>query len=168
MKKKKLLALDHSSLRKFAVVFGLLFLVWNTLRAGHPLREAKTCLYWELLGNGHFFSLNIERLLSDHIALRAGWGVTGGLLMGSVLVGRGDHLLELACGPSFGKNNDNHFKLLTLNFVCGYRYQEPRGGLLLRAGFTPVIFLDDIQNNAFTVRRNRLTPKVGVSIGYAF
>ena len=88
--------------------------------------------------------------------------------MGTVLAGRGDHLLELGFGPSFGKNNDNRLNLLTLNFVLGYRYQKPRGGLLLRAGFTPVIFLEDIQNNAFTVRRNRLTPKVGVSIGYAF
>ena len=157
-----------SSLRKFAVVFGLLVLAWNPLHAGYPQREARTCLYWELLGNGHFFSLNVERLVGGHVALRAGWGVTGGIVMGSVLAGRGDHLLELGCGPSFGKNNDNRFKLLTLNFVCGYRYQKPRGGLLLRAGFTPVIFLDDIQNNAFTVRRNRVTPKVGVSIGYAF
>jgi hypothetical protein len=157
-----------SSLRKFAVVFGLLVLIWNPLHAGRPLREAKTCLYWELLGNGHFFSLNIERLLGNHIALRAGWGVTGGLFMGSFLAGRGDHLLELGCGPSFGKNTDKRFNLLTLNFVFGYRYQKPMGGLLLRAGFTPVIFLDDIQNNAFTVQRNRLTPKVGVSIGYAF
>ncbi len=157
-----------SPLRKFAVVFGLLLLVWHPLHAGHPPREAKMCLYWELLGNGHFFSLNIERLLGDHVALRAGWGVTGGIFMGSVLAGRGDHLLELGCGPSFGKNNDNRFSLLTLNFVVGYRYQKPLGGLLLRAGFTPVIFLEDIQNNAFAVRRNRLTPKVGVSIGYAF
>ncbi len=157
-----------SSLRKISVVFGLLILFWNPLHAGQTLREAKTCLYWELLGNGHFFSLNIERRLCDHIALRAGWGVTGGLLMGSVRAGRGDHLLELGFGPSFGKNNVNRWDLLTLNFVFGYRYQKPQGGLLLRAGFTPVIFLDEIQDNAFTVRRNRLTPKVGVSIGYAF
>ena len=157
-----------SSLRKLVLVSGLLFLVWNPLLAGRPLRQAKNCLYWELLGNGHFFSLNIERLLGSHVALRAGWGMTGGLFMGSALVGRGDHLLELGFGPSFGKNDGGRFNLLTLNFVFGYRYQKPRGGLLLRAGFTPVIFLDDIQNNAFTVQRNRLTPKLGISIGYAF
>lgn len=157
-----------SPLQKFAVVFGLLLMAWLPLQAGPPLREAKTSLYWELLGNGHFFSLNIERLLGDHVALRAGWGVTGGILMGSLLAGRGDHLLELGFGPSWGKDNDNRFRLLTLNFVFGYRYQKPRGGLLLRAGFTPLIFLEDIQNNAFAVRRNRLTPRAGVSIGYAF
>jgi len=157
-----------SSLRKLALVSGLLFLAWNPLHAGRPLREAKNCLYWELLGNGHFFSLNVERLLGSHVVLRAGWGMTGGLFMGSALVGRGDHLLELGFGPSFGKNDGNRFNLLTLNFVLGYRYQKSRGGLLLRAGFTPVIFLDDINNSAFTVTRDRLTPKVGISIGYAF
>jgi hypothetical protein len=157
-----------SFMRRFAAVSGLLALAWSPLHAAAAPREARTCLYWELLGNGHFFSLNIERLLGDKIALRAGWGATGGLFMGTALVGRGDHLLELGFGPSVGKNNENRFNLLTLNFVLGYRYQKPRGGLLLRAGFTPVIFLDDIQNDAYTVRRNRLTPKAGVSIGYAF
>ena len=154
--------------RRIAVVAMALTLAGSPLRARPPLRDAKTCLYWELLGNGHFFSLNIERLLGKGVALRAGWGVTGGLFMGVALVGRGDHLLELGFGPSFGKNDGNRFNLLTLNFVLGYRYQKPSGGLLLRAGLTPVIFLDDIQNNAFTVRRNRLTPKLGVSVGYAF
>lgn len=156
------------SLRKFAVAAGLLFLACNPLHAGRPIREAKTSFYWELLGNGHFFSLNVERLFLGRFALRAGWGVTGGIFMGSVWIGRGDHLLELGCGPSFGKNDANRFNLLTMNFVAGYRYQPAQGGLLLRAGFTPVIFLDDIQNNAFVVKRNRLTPKIGVSIGYAF
>ena len=47
--------------------------------------------------------------------------------------------------------------MLSANFNIGYRYQKPTGGLIIRAGYTPII---EFYNNFLHWG--------GVSIGYAF
>jgi hypothetical protein len=99
-------------------------------------------------------SLNYERLLSDHLALRVGYGAShvlaatqtkrahGPLAMVAVFFGKRSRF-ELAAGASIVSATldapfDNHLGgswYAVPNFELGYRYQHRAGGVVWRAGF---------------------------------
>jgi hypothetical protein len=143
-----------------------------------PVRNAA---YLELLGNGGLFSLNYERLVSEHAAVRVAasnwsagdlWGgtsaVTTALLMASHLNGEGSHKAELGAGILIGHRSappTSAGDFATLTGVIGYRYQSRSGGRVVRAGFTPFLGLT---GGVSAYPDPGFLPSVGISLGYAF
>lgn len=135
---------------------------------------ARTSAYFELLGNGLLYTVNLDRKFTDKVSGRVGLEVFGAVavpVMVNYLAGEGNHRLELGAGPllvfapadlgaeedgdALDLNDDAEFGAVgTATF--GYRYQPVNGGFLFRAGFTPLFsFGGGI-------------PWFGVSFGYAF
>lgn len=135
---------------------------------------ARNAAYVELAGNALLYSLNYERRLGGALTGRVGlmaYGDTegdaglGALLvpvMAGYLVGPGPHHLEVGAGvllAALGLAIDDAGGVGTgvaLTATLGYRYQRPAGGLVLRAGLTPVV----------STEAGLLW--AGASIGYAF
>ncbi len=153
---------------------------------------AKNGTYLELLGNGGVFSVNYERFLTSDFSIRAGfasytgetwweelWGnkettLTTFPILGNYFLGNGRNRLELGGGVLLGTkkveytgedDSDRTSTIFDLTAVVGYRYQDPYGGIILRAGLTPFLALssgeDAYPNEGFTISG-------GVSVGYAF
>jgi hypothetical protein len=141
-------------------------------------RVASNTFFVELGGNALAYSLNYERFFTPKIAIRIGGmylqadsdvgGQVGvGLfpVMGTYLLGAGNSHFEIGGGiglatagvseTDFGTDDwDDSTVYGTATF--GYRYQKPEGGVMFRAGFTPLY------------AAGTLLPWVGVSVGYAF
>ena len=141
---------------------------------------ARNAVYVELLGNGLFYSVNYDRLLTPKVAGRVGLmfataeddeGDSGTFaivpLMGSYLWGDGNSHFETGIGLAVATANfdfEGGFDLdesgsttgVYGTGVLGYRYQRPGGGFLFRVGLTPVFTTNDF------------APWFGLSFGYAF
>jgi hypothetical protein len=70
---------------------------------------------------------------------------------------RGDHHIEVGLGTSIGLTSDDDARFLTP--LVGYRYEEPDGGFLFRASFTPLVRMNDFED---------VLPWGGLSFGYSF
>ena len=141
-------------------------------------RVASNTFFVELGGNAVAYSLNYERFFTPKIGIRvggmylqadddAGTRVGVGLfpIMATYLLGSGNSHFETGAGigiatagvsdSDFGEGDWNGSTVYgTATF--GYRYQKPEGGVIFRAGFTPIL----VSGN--------LIPMAGVSVGYAF
>ena len=126
---------------------------------------AKRALYLELGGNGLFYTLNYDHMLSNKVSVRVGAGLvtSGGLYVGTApitlnyLLGEGDSRLELGAGALIATSN--YFEAentagVAATATFAYRYQKPNG-IFLKAAFTPVF------------RHDFFLPWFGFSIGYA-
>lgn len=138
----------------------------------HPSR-LRQAVYVELLGRTpQLYSVNYDCwFFAGHGGPGASVGVgyidMFGVAMAMIpvsayyLVGGGNHHLELGAGATALGNRltSGAVWYLTGTATLGYRYQSA-SGLMLRAGFTPII----------AVSRGRLlfAPGGGVSLGYAF
>ena len=125
---------------------------------------AENSIFFELGGNALIYSINYDRLLDPHWSLRAGIGYMGlgttdaGLDASLTIIpitasycpysevgGIPNSKLELGAGicyfnmsaSTFGDSFNGSGVAGTL--IVGYRYQQPDGGFLFRAGFTPLI-----------------------------
>lgn len=148
---------------------------------------SRNAVFVELLGNGGLYSLNYERMLTDHLGLRVGYAAWDSPLLFegsppdryrtlpvsvSYLLGAGERKLELGGGITFGRGTFDRsfatrrdFSFRSLTAIVGYRSQ-PRGrGYLFRAGATPFYSFDDgdeaYPNPGFSFG-------AGVSFGYRF
>jgi hypothetical protein len=140
-------------------------------------RVANNTFFVELGGNAVAYSLNYERFFTPKIGIRiggmylqadddAGTQVGVGLfpVMATYLLGAGNSHFETGAGIGFATagvsdsdiGGDWGDSAVYGTATFGYRYQKPEGGVMFRAGFTPV-FAD-----------GTLLPWVGVSVGYAF
>jgi hypothetical protein len=140
-------------------------------------RVASNTFFVELGGNAAVYSLNYERFFTPKIGIRIGGmylradddigGEVGvGLIpvMATYLLGQGNSHFETGAGIGFatagvsdtdlGEDWGDSAVYGTATF--GYRYQKPEGGVIFRAGFTP-LFAD-----------GTLVPWAGISVGYAF
>ncbi len=152
--------------------------------APEPRRNA---VFVELLGNGGLYSLNFERLLTDHLGLRVGFATwTSPLFFQgsppdryqtvpvtlSYLLGSGDRKLELGGGVTFGNatldrssDNPRDFSFRSVSAIVGYRAQPRDSGYLFRVGLTPFYSFDEGEeaypDPGFFV-------SAGVSFGYRF
>ena len=134
-------------------------------------------IYLELLGNGLFYSLNYDRMITESFGARVGIGyvqpieasLTTVPIMAHYLVGSGSSKLELgfgACmllqpdwsGLSFIGSEDKEARGSQIlgTATLGYRYQRTDGGFVFRVGVTPF----------FGVMGFNLTG--GLSFGYGF
>lgn len=136
---------------------------------------AKTAVYMEAGGNAVLLSVNFDRLLTNHLAFRVGMNAIGGSggdndtgvlvvpVMLSLLAGNGASRAEFGAGAGFstgeldfGELGDVDLDGIYGTATLGYRYQPPAGGVIFRAGFTPLLINEEVW------------PWVGVSVGYAF
>lgn len=137
-------------------------------------QRGRTAVYAELLGNGVFYSVNVERRVRPDVALRVGAAyvsndgtgddplVTNDVflpVMANYLTGRGNHHFELGGGivVLLVTSGDGPASALPTSTV-GYRYQRPGGGLVFRAGLMPTYF-PEVES---------VLPWAGTSLGYAF
>ncbi|QIP11909.1 hypothetical protein G8759_04310 [Spirosoma aureum] len=141
--------------------------------------RSRNTIYLEGLGSGGFYSINYERLLllkeKQAYGFRVGTSYFGHspgnlILIGELftLVGKGNHHGDFGIGlTGVTRNNIESAPFgLRKNLLLAvprlsYRYQKPTGGLLLRAGYTPIIELNRHITNPFG-------PWFGLAIGYGF
>jgi hypothetical protein len=131
---------------------------------------ARDAVYFELLGNGLLYSINYDHRFTDVISVRAGMmvmGVVASPVTVNALLGGGSHRLELGAGAlllsapgELAEETEDEeledLRAVTATATVGYRFQPERGGLVFRAGFTPILV-----NGAGL-------PWFGMSVGYAF
>lgn len=125
--------------------------------------SSKSAIYFEILGNSvSGFSINYDRIIKEY---RDGYiNITSGFGFGSkrnfniplsinytVLFPPSNHHLEFGVGTGINfieKDSIQNTRLLLTGRV-GYKYQRPEGGFYLRAGFTPVVPLYYLKDNAY-------------------
>jgi len=168
-----------SRIAALASAFACIALPHAAQSAGPPALDppmAKNAFYVELGGNGIFYSVNFDRLLTPHVAARAGLmffraedevsnsvAVVVAPVVVSYLFGEGNSHFEAGLGAGLATASiddvdwDEDFGQTVYGTgVLGYRYQPKTGGVVFRAGLTPVFTSNDF------------APWVGVSVGYAF
>jgi hypothetical protein len=154
-------------------LLGILILASPVHAQNDPV--AKNAFYFELGGNGIFYSINYDRIILPSLSARVGFAsftipltspaisTTTFPILLNYLVGSGNSRFELGAGIVFVAFSGGEFDFIrasastaALTGVVGYRYQPVDGGLVFRAGFTPFIV-----GHAGIVSG-------GVSLGYAF
>ena len=146
-----------------------------------PLRH--NAAYFELFGNGGFFSINYERAVTPSLRLSVGaasWTAQSFWsdaetrfatfpLMLHVLPGGGAHRFEAARGvlpghrgrPDIGESSG----FVSLTGLIGYRYEPPGRRFVFRAGVTPFYGFGD---SATAYPDEGFLPSVGFSFGARF
>jgi len=140
-------------------------------------RVASNTFFVELGGNALVYSLNYERFFTPKLGVRVGGmylraddnagtelGVGLFPIMATYLLGQGNSHFETGAGIGIATagvddtdvGEDWGDSAVYATATLGYRYQKPDGGVIFRAGFTPI--LGD----------GNLLPWVGLSVGYAF
>jgi hypothetical protein len=140
-------------------------------------RVASNTFFVELGGNAVAYSLNYERFFTPRLGVRVGGmylqadddggnrvGVGLFPVMATYLLGQGNSHFETGAGiglatagaSSTDIGDDWEGSTVYGTATFGYRYQKPEGGVIFRAGFTPIIASGNI------------IPWAGVSVGYAF
>jgi len=120
-----------------------------------------------MLGQGGGLTINYDRLLCPHnfhkqnLAVRAGIGITLYAftvpITLSYLIGI-KHKVEVGVGMLYGEGGGEISTKEIFPTACiGYRYQNPKAGLIFRMGFTPLF---DPNEGIF--------PYGGMSIGITF
>jgi len=135
----------------------------------------KNAFYFELGGNGGFYSVNYDRIVLSgkrtHLSVRGGLSVAHFTYLVpleiNLLFGKRHNFFELGFGETLDANNQRAgggigFKHYLPFMRFGYRLQKKvnDGGFLFRAGFTPTFVVDE--GRGFPI------PFAGVSFGYAF
>jgi len=142
-------------------------------------QPAANGVFVELIGSAPIGSVNYERLLAPHLALRLGVGyLRATSFLGndldrvqipvvlSTTLGGGANRFELGAGVVPGiltTSGAGHRVETPATAVIGYRYGRPEGGFVFRASFTPLF---DTWDDSWS--GNRFIPLAGVSFGYAF
>ncbi len=133
-------------------------------------------VYFELGGNGLFYSFGYDRLfkISNISKFSLGSGLTysysgdsGGFWVSpqiNYLIGS-NHNFEIGIGITIPIILESNIDLypLCLIYRIGYRYQKEEGGLLFRIGFTPFSVLS---TRGLIVQP--IIPWAGIAIGWTF
>jgi len=147
----------------------------------------RNAVFFELLGNGGLYSLNYERMLTDHLGLRIGYAAWNSPLLfegsppdryrtlpvsASYLLGAGERKLELGGGVTLGRgtldrsfDTRRDFSFRSLTAIVGYRSQPRQRGYLFRAGVTPFYSFDKGEE---AYPDPGFSFSAGVSFGYRF
>jgi hypothetical protein len=152
----------------------------------------KNTIYFEGLGNGAFYSINYDRLLTPNIACRVGFSFFPSIIPDApiylfTLPISASYLLNLADTPSYLETGIGITPLLqvyerwlvsptvpsttsvsqidvVLAPMLGYRLQPKQGGFNFRLLWTPLI----IVTQRFTPSLNPTSYWFGVSLGHTF
>ena len=125
-------------------------------------RAAHNSVYAELGGTALLYSANYDRMLGEHVSLRAGVELLsiysfcdchstfiGIPIAASALVFPGAHKLEIGLGATtfIGTTDSSGFTpapIIWVTGIVGYRYAPKHSGFMFRATFTPVLAFGDI------------------------
>jgi hypothetical protein len=154
----------------YKMLLTLLTILNFSLSAEAEDYQAKNNVYLECFGNTGAYSINYEYMPQETLAGRVGVGyfaehdktVLTIPLMANYLMGETDHRFELGAGTTIVViEGDGHYlkqkgAFASPTITAGYRYQPRCGGMLFRAGLTPI----------FTPRKT--VTSVGFSIGNSF
>ena len=146
-------------MKKFLLKLIPVVILFTTVLSSQTKEIAQNSIHLELLGNGLIYSLNYERIIVENFGARLGigyWQVneSGGdnkttlmtvPVMVNYLLGSKSSKLELGVGICYINYSeateeflgvDESATLGTATFA--YRYQRPEGGIMFRAGVTPL------------------------------
>jgi hypothetical protein len=143
------------------------------------LPGTKNAVYFELLGNGGYYSINYERVFHQNIYCRIGFAtfqstdlfdrsVTGRIttipILAGFFTGQNKHHFELGGGLLLGNQTEESETnpICDITSFIGYRYQSLKKGFLFRAGLTPFVSLND------TNYPDTFLLSAGISLGYHF
>lgn len=141
-----------------------------------------SAVYAELLGSAGVISVNAEHQRPTGTIYRAGVGrwtaedlfsgnevsVVAFPLTVSRTRGAGSHRFEWGGGITLGRRSEtfgSEGTFATLTGVAGYRYQQPGGGFLFRATFTPLF---GFAGGDSSYPDDGVTPSIGLSFGYSW
>jgi hypothetical protein len=141
-----------------------------SLNAENKDTHSKNNVYVECLGNGLLYSFNYEYMPQDNFSARIGAGYLADTetsvalipVMGNYLMRESSHRFELGAGATIilidgkGEYMKQKASAAIPTLTAGYRYQPREGGMIFRAGFTPLFGKDTF------------VPSVGLSIGQSF
>jgi hypothetical protein len=164
-----------------AALFALLAVGSASAQEARPdsalVGRARNAVYVELIGNGLLYSVNYDRMLTDHLSARVGASYLGARtdtesaslatfpVMINYLTGaRSNHHFEAGAGVTLltasAEDLDDFeeagFDGIAGTATLGYRYQRPQGGFVFRSGLTPFFGAGGVLVSA------------GVSLGYSF
>jgi hypothetical protein len=150
-------------------------------------KSAPNALYVEVGGNGAFYSLNYERYLRPDAAVRIGamymsvsasagsssakasW-LTVPIMLEYLGIHAGNHALEVGAGVDmmYFSGTASTFDATAMSdglipvgtATVGYRYSNPAGGFVFKAGYTPLFFV--------TTETKQVFHWGGLSFGYRF
>ena len=126
---------------KKIVLIGLSVITFSSISSGQ-----KNNIYTELGGAGYTRTFNYERMLTNNILARAGYGSSNAQVLGdkkirfmpigaAYLMGLGDHKFELGGGMTMVQGTlemrGEYIEDNSTYFGGGYRYQKKTGGFLL-------------------------------------
>ncbi len=130
-------------------------------------------IYFELLGNGGFYSVNYEHFIKDRVSLRGGISYmfhtkddliidVGGLTVVPISINRimhikGDSFFETSIGPSFGIVSGS--AAVAIVSGIGFREQPTGKGTFTRVTLNPLLYFDDGARFGITA---------SVSLGFSF
>lgn len=179
---------------KAIAVLCMFAMLSGTAMAQSP--TAPNSVYFEAAGNGLFYSANYDRLFTKSLGGRVGASYTSPEqvsvitfpLMAYYLFGIGtsNSKVELGLGAcvilqpenqsfSFMSSVDDEFRGNGVlgTATLGYRYQRAEGGLMVRAGITPLFgnyvrdvsptYYEEVTEDVF-----KFNFSLGMSVGYAF
>ena len=142
-----------------------------------PGPRRSNTFFVELGGNALVYSLNGEHFFTPQLGVRVGAGLlainesdgdgdASVLLvpvMATYLLGEGNSHFEIGAGAGFATAGvadvdigNERASAVYGTATFGYRYQKPAGGVIFRAGFTPI------------VASGNIIPWIGLGVGYAF
>ena len=180
-------------MKKIILLIAMLNIAYSdSFNLGNPAKKTQA-IYFEFLGNGLIYSLNYEKTILKSLSFRFGISYISSTskenkirmavfpLMLNYLYGSSNHKLEIGFGAdvfagrikltgdrvsfkflyadiSTGVRNPVNISGVGFALISaiGYRYQPEDRGLILRVTFTPMFDF------------SRITPWVGISVGYAF
>ncbi len=142
--------------------------------------RALNSLYFELGGNGDIYSFNYDRIVYQQAKLKTGLrlGIGSNLFFlpeePSVypivpveaigMLGNREKHFELGLGYTHRFTNDPDLTQSMYFGRIGFRYQPPRGGLLVRVGATPFVSSEANTRTPGVA----IVPRFGLSIGRSF
>jgi hypothetical protein len=142
--------------------------------------SARNAFYAELGGNGDVYSLNYDRIVYQKVMFKAGFrvGVSSNLFFlpdetgvypvvpieALGMIGRYQKNFEFGLG--YTRRFTNNPEVLQNMYFSriGFRYQPPRGGLVVRVAFTPFLSTEINEKTPGPA----IIPRFGLSIGHSF
>ena len=134
-----------------------------------PSPLSRNSAFIELLGSGFILSFNYQRHFflqnNRHLSVRAGIGPgfdkeDAFLPIGVTYnIGKLKHFFETGLGYTHRPDPDDQ---RWINVIVGYKYQHHRSGFLLKAQLTPMIFVNNFEDDRWPV-----FPWAGIVLGWS-
>jgi hypothetical protein len=165
----------------FTAIALLLFVLKGSCSDSTHL-TARNAVYIQFAGAGNERSINFERVFSQGRSLNLSYSIgyapanksmSVPLSLNAFTTGRQHHFeMSLAMIPHIEKHTyskkEDLDKQLYIKPSIGYRYQKANGGLFVKAGVGPQIFMDPPSYNVWAFTPKLIAPSAQLAIGLSF